>query len=410
MREDETPSLDRIRELLEASQGLDFQAANQKEVYAFVERTLQQRDYARQGRAAKGLLRRYVAKLTGRSRAQVARLIQRYCQGEPVAPAASLRHRFARRYTPADVALLVTVDQAHGTLSGPATRKILEREFVLFGRGEFERLATISGGHMYNLRNSSGYRRQRVDYQETRPSAVSIGERRKPAPLGRPGFLRVDSVHQGDLDGVKGVYHINAVDEVTQWQIMGATPCLSEAGLIPVLRAMLEQFPFQLRGFHSDNGSEYINYPVAKLLGKLLIEQTKSRPYHSNDNGLVEAKNGAVIRKHMGYNHIEAHHADAIQAFYREHLNPYVNFHRPCGQPEMKTDAKGKTKRVYRRYATPCEVFQQLPEAAGCLRLGQSMEALERQSKRHSDTQAAVEMQAAKYKLFTGFHRQTSHA
>lgn len=410
MREDETPSLDRIRELLEASQELGFQAANRKEVYAFVERTLRQRDYARQGREAKGLLRRYLAQLTGRSRAQVARLIQRYCQGEAVAPAASLRHRFARRYTPADVALLVAVDQAHGTLSGPATRRILERELVLFGRGEFERLATISGGHLYNLRNSSGYRRQRVDYQETRPSAVSIGERRKPAPLGRPGFLRVDSVHQGDLDGVKGVYHINAVDEVTQWQIMGATACLSEAGLIPVLGAMLEQFPFQLRGFHSDNGSEYINYPVAKLLGKLLIEQTKSRPYHSNDNGLVEAKNGAVIRKHMGYNHIEAHHASAIQAFYREHLNPYVNFHRPCGQPEIKTDAKGKTKRVYRRYATPCEVFQQLPEAADCLRPGQSLEALERHSKRHSDTQAAVQMQAAKYKLFTSFQRQTSPA
>ncbi len=191
---------------------------------------------------------------------------------------------------------------------------------------------------------------------------------------------------------------------------MGATACLSEAGLIPVLRAMLEQFPFQLLGFHSDNGSEYINYPVAQLLGKLLIEQTKSRPYHSNDNGLVEAKNGAVIRKHMGYNHIETHHAGAIQAFYREYLNPYVNFHRPCGQPEITTDAKGKTKRVYRRYATPCEIFQQLPEALSYLRPGQSLEALERQSKRHSDTQAAVQMQTAKYKLFTSFHRQASHA
>jgi transposase InsO family protein len=96
------------------------------------------------------------------------------------------------------------------------------------------------------------------------------------------------------------VYHITAVDEVTQWQVMGATQQISEAYLLPVLEAMLEQFPFAIRGFHSDNGREYINDRVAQLLGKLLAEQTKSRPRRSNDNGLVECKNGAVVRKHMG--------------------------------------------------------------------------------------------------------------
>lgn len=98
---------------------------------------------------------------------------------------------------------------------------------------------------------------------------VSIGERRRPEPNGRPGYLRVDTVHQGDLDGIKGVYHINAVDEVTQWQVVGATAQISEAYLLPVLEAMLEQFPFRIRGFHSDNGSEVINHTVAKLLNKL---------------------------------------------------------------------------------------------------------------------------------------------
>jgi hypothetical protein len=121
MREEATPSLERIRELVAACRELGFEAVRRAEVYEFMERTLRQSDYPRQGRTAKGLLRRYVAQMTGRSRAQVTRLIQRYCQGEPVAPAASRRHRFVRRYTPADVALLVTVDQAHGTLSGPAS-------------------------------------------------------------------------------------------------------------------------------------------------------------------------------------------------------------------------------------------------------------------------------------------------
>lgn len=138
---------------------------------------------------------------------------------------------------------------------------------------------------------------------------MAIGERRKPNPEHKPGYLRVDTVHPGDLDGIKGVYHINAVDQETQWQVLGATAQISEAWLIPVLEAMLRQFPLRILGFHSDNGSEFINYTVAKLLNQLLVEQTKSRPRHSNDNGLAEAKNGAVIRKHMGYGHIAAEHA-----------------------------------------------------------------------------------------------------
>src|SRR5260370_27015706 len=105
---------------------------------------------------------------------------------------------------------------------------------------------------------------------------------------------------------------------------------------------MLRQFPFRIRGFHSDNGSEFINHTLANLLNKLLIEQTKSRPRHSNDNGLAESKNGAVARKHIGYTHIAAEHAEAIGRFYAEHINPYVNFHRPCAQPELGVSEQGK--------------------------------------------------------------------
>jgi transposase InsO family protein len=169
---------------------------------------------------------------------------------------------------------------------------------------------------LYRLRKSRTYRKRRVVYQATRPTQVAIGQRRAPRPEGRPGYLRVDTVHQGDWDGAKGVYHINAVDEVTQWQVVGAAGQITEAALRPVLEAMLEQFPFRIRGFHSDNGSEFINHTVAGLLNKLLIEQTKSRPRHCNDNGLVECKNGAVIRKHMGYGYIAPRHAEAIGASY----------------------------------------------------------------------------------------------
>ena len=154
------------------------------------------------------------------------------------------------------------MDQAHGKLSGPATRRILEREYRrVWHISAYQRLAQITVGADLSLsQDSAEYRKRHTSYQPTRPTPIPIGERRKPDPHGRPGYLRIDTVHQGDQDGVKGLYHINAVDQVTQWQIVGATPHISEAWLLPVLEAMLEQFPFPIRGFHSDNGSEFINY------------------------------------------------------------------------------------------------------------------------------------------------------
>ncbi|MFN0170294.1 MAG: DDE-type integrase/transposase/recombinase [Bryobacteraceae bacterium] len=404
MQELENPSLEQIAVFLVSSQEVEFHAEGRAGVYAWVDRTLRQQNYPELDRAEKGLLRRYVQKMTGLSRAQVTRLIRQYDQTRTVKPSVYRRRRFRRRYTTADVALLVQVDQAHGRLNGPATRQILEREFQVFGQAKYERLSTISVAHLYNLRNSAGYRRQRIEYTATRPTPVTIGVRRKPTPEGRPGFLRIDTVHQGDLDGVKGVYHINAVDEVTQWQVVGAVERISEAWLLPVLEAILEQFPFRVRGFHSDNGSEFINHLVAQLLNKLKIEQTKSRPRRSNDNGLVEAKNGAVIRKHMGYLHIHSVHAQDIHNFYRDHLNPYLNFHRPCGQPELCTDGKGKQRLVYKQYLTPWDLFRQLPKSSSYLRPGQTITALKKHARQVSDTEAARLMQEAKHKLFRGFY------
>jgi transposase InsO family protein len=403
-------SLEQIRAFLESSEEILFKGRRRAEVYAWVTGTLQEQRYARQGRAGKGLLRQYLGKMTGLSRAQVTRLVGQYRNRGEVKEKLYRRHRFPQRYTRVDLELLAAVDEAHDTLSGPATRRILEREFEEFGHQEYERLAGISVAQIYRLRQRAAYRQRRVHFTKTRPTAVSIGERRRPDPQGQPGYLRVDTVHQGDRDGVKGVYHINAVDEVTQWQVVGAAPSISEAWLEPVLQAMLQQFPFRIRGFHSDNGSEFLNQTVEKLLNKLLIEQTKARPRHSNDNGLVESKNGAVIRKHMGYSHIAAPHAERIQRFFAQHFNPYLNFHRPCGQPELVPDAKGKQKRVYRRYATPWEVFLQLPHAATYLKPGQSLQALARMARTESDTEAARRMQQAKRQLFASFQPEKRSA
>ena len=399
-------SLDQIRAFLTGTGPVDFTAHGRAEVYGWVEGTLVAYEYAGLGNADKGLLRRYVEKLTSLSRAQVTRLITSYTATGRVKVSEYERHQFVRRYTPADVGWLAYVDKAHGNLSGPATRRILEREYEVYGIAAYERLARISAAQIYRLRATAAYRKCNATYEPTRPTVIAIGQRRRPEPHGRPGFLRIDTVHQGDFEGLKGVYHVNAVDEVTQWEVMAATPKISELWLIPVLEAMIEQFPFCIRGFHSDNGSEYINRDVSRLLGKLLIEQTKSRSRHSNDNGLVEAKNGAVIRKHLGYGYIDAQHAEAITRFYSEHLNPYVNFHRPCAVPEQRHLGNGKIERIYRRWATPYELLQSVPDFEDYLRPDLRAAELQTRAAAQSDTEAALAMQQAKRELFRRIGRK----
>jgi transposase InsO family protein len=401
-------SLEQMRAFLESSQEVGFQGKGRKENYAFVNQVLRQQDYAKLKKASKGLVKSYLGKIIGMSRAQMTRLIGDYQQGKEVQPRPYQRRKFVFRYTPSDIELLAQTDEAHETLSGPATQKILQREFHDFRNIKYERLSQISVAHLYRLRKSRTYRNRLATYQATRPTQIAIGERRRPEPQGRPGYLRIDTVHQGDLEGVKGLYHINAVDEVTQWQVVGATPHISEAWLLPILQSMLEQFPFYIRGFHSDNGSEFINHTVANLLNKLLVEQTKSRPRHSNDNGLVETKNGSVIRKHIGFGHISSAHADAFDQFYREHFNPYLNFHRPCGVPESRTAANGKIKRVYRWYATPWEILRQLPDVARSLRGDLTVDQLAQLATKMSDTDAAMQMREAKRKLFARIAKRTA--
>jgi transposase InsO family protein len=399
MNDSETTSLEQIRAFLGGGAPVQFSGQRREEVYVWVEKTLVRHEYAGLDRPGKGLVRCYLARMTGLSRAQVTRLITGYCTTGGVQAAPYQRTKFVTRYTSSDMDLLAYVDKAHGNLSGPATKRILEREYGEYGQAAYQRLSGISVAHLYRLRNSAAYRKRNTSYQPTRPSPIPIGERRKPQPHGSPGYLRIDTVHQGDQDGRKGLYHINAVDQVTQWEIVAATPQISELWLLPVLEALLDQFPFLIRGFHSDNGSEFINYSVARLLGKLLVEQTKSRAHHCGDNGLVESKNGAIIRKHIGFGYIDAQHAEAVDRFHRQHLNPYLNFHRPCAVPKIITETNGKRRRVYLRWATPFELFQETPHCESFLRPGVTLAELNEFARLQSDTEAALAMQRAKRQL-----------
>lgn len=401
MQNNKVLTREQISDFLKGTEGVSFVGEKKKEMYAWVESMLVSQEFLQQDKKLRGAIRAYVEKVTGLSSAQVTRLIRLFRKTGSVEAKAYRRRSFMRIYTDVDLAVLAEVDRAHEWLSGPATRRILEREYTCFGKQEYVRLAKISNGHLYNLRASSGYRKLVAVYQPTQATAVSIGERRRPEPEGRAGYLRVDTVHQGDWDGAKGVYHINAVDAVTQWQVVGCASRISEAYLQPVLEAILHQFPFRILGFHSDNGSEYVNRDVLRLLEKLRIEFTKSRANRSQDNALVEGKNGAVIRKLMGYGHIAGEHAEALQRFYTAHLNAYLNFHRPCGFATVSYDERGKRRRNYKAedYATPYEKLKSLPGAAGYLKESVSFAWLDQQANRMSDTECAKKMATAKASL-----------
>ena len=394
-------NLAEMQEFIEGSGRVDFIADGREAVYGFIERVLKAQPYRRLSKGQKGVVRRFLVKVTGLSRAQVTRLIAGWRRTRRVKVKAPCRRRFARRYTDQDIVLLATVDAAHEDLSGPAVRRILEREYAFFGNADYQRLAGISVSHIYNLRGSEAYRDQRVWVHHTQARQVSIGERCKPDPQGRPGYLRVDTMHQGNQDGKPGLYHINAVDTVTQWQVVGCVETISERHLLPVLEAMLHQFPFRILGFHYDNGSEFLNRQVAKLLNKLSAEFTKSRAYRTTDNALVEGKNGAVVRKHIGYGAIDAQHAEAFQKFYTAYFNPYLNYHRPCGFATVKVLARGKRKRTYpaKDYRTPYEELVSLPDWEQYLKEGITAALLDRQARRMSDTEAAQRMQRVKLAL-----------
>lgn len=401
---DQLTRLEQIEQFLDGTTDIAFRAPEATTRRAWIEGVLRRFVYSRRSRRERGLLLRYLVKVTGYSPAQMKRLlaqfrIQRHLRdrrGPPAKP-------FAYRYTAADQQALAELDALHGTLSGPATRKLAERAFHRFGDARYERLASISVAHLYNLRRATGYQRARGAVpQKTRSVQRAIGERRAPQPQGQPGFIRVDSVHQGDLDGIKGIYLINAVDTVTQFQFIAAVERIGENHLLPVLRALLDRFPFTVRGFHADNGSEYINHQVAEMLNKLNIELTKSRPRHSNDNALAEAKNGAIVRKHLGYAHIPGRFAARVNAFTLDVLSPYVNFHRPCFFPRTTIDAKGRQRRLYRYedMMTPFDKLASLPAVETMLKPGHCLATLQVEASTISDSAAARALNRAKTALF----------
>lgn len=395
-------SVAQIRAFLKVDSGIRFKAVSREEKYKWIDDTLTKFNYLRIKKKNKGIIRKYVVKLTGLSHSQLTRIINKKKRLGKIYCDSTKRHKFPKKYNPTDIALLIKTDNAHKRLSGQATKTILKREYQIFNKSEYFNISQISSSHIYNLRETRQYQSHSITLKKTNSVKVLIGERRKPESFGKPGYLRVDTVHQGDYEKRKGIYHINIIDEATQWELVGAVEKISEIYLEPLLNDLIEQIPFKIINFHSDNGSEFINKTVSRLLNKLFIKQTKSRARHCNDNALAECKNGAVIRKHMGYIHIPSNLAKSVNQFYQQYLNTYLNFHRPCGFPTVIRDKKGKEKKIYKleNYQTPYEKLKSLKDAEQYLRPNFSFAKLDKIAYAESDNDFAEKMKKFREKLF----------
>lgn len=407
MNDDHLVSVAQLKEFAKLSNSAKFKSNSSKvETYEWVNTTLSRFKYHFLKKKEKSIVKGYILKMTGYSDGAVDKLIARKKKFGKIFVKERTQNTFTKFYQGSDIELLAEVSNVTLNQNGYALKEMCKSMYIDSSDLRFEKLSKISVSHLYNLKKTNIYEHKSLFYTKTNPVQRNIGERRKPRPEGIPGYVRVDSVHQGDREKEKGVYHINLVDEVTQAEYAGCVGVISEYHLLPLLQELLETFPFKILGFHSDNGSEYINYQVADMLKKMLVDQTKSRSRRTNDNALVEGKNGAIVRKYLGYSHIPKGNAKKINTFYREYLNPYLNFHRYCGFATDYVDERGKIKKKYETYMTPVQKLLSLPSCEQYLKDGITKVGLLLETKRMNHLEAAKKVFVERQKLFREINRK----
>lgn len=401
MNDDHLVSIAQLKEFVKLSNSAKFKSnSNKVETYEWISKTLGKFRYFSLKKKEKGIVKKYIVNMTGYADDSIDKLISRKKKFGKIFVKERTQNNFQIFYQPSDISLLAEVSNVTLNQNGFALKEMCKSMYEDFNDLRFEKLARISVSHLYNLKKTRIYQSKSLYYTKTNPVQRNIGIRKKPEPYGIPGYLRVDSVHQGDLDKEKGVYHINLVDEVTQAEYVGCVPVISEYFLLPILEELIQTFPFKIISFHSDNGSEYVNFKVSEMLQKMFVEQTKSRSRRTNDNALVEGKNGAIVRKYMGYSHIPKKYANMINSFYRDYLNSYLNHHRYCGYPTDYVDEKGKIRKKYEIYMTPIQKLLSLENCEKYLKEGITKETLQSISRSKTHFEEAKKVHEMRSKLF----------
>lgn len=171
-----------------------------------------------------------------------------------------------------------------------------------------------------------------------------------------PGFLEADLVaHCGET--TKGTYlnTLTLTDIETGWTECLVLPNKTESAVAAALSQVVESLPFPMKGFDSDNGSEFINSKILGWCEQRKVTFTRSREYKKNDQAHVEEKNGSIVRRFVGYDRFEGDLSLRLMTKLYKKMRLYVNFF----QPSMKLCAKqrdgGKVSKTYKEAKTPCQ-------------------------------------------------------
>jgi hypothetical protein len=176
-----------------------------------------------------------------------------------------------------------------------------------------------------------------------------------------PGYLEADSVAHcgGSLSG-DFIWSLTYTDIVSGWTEGGAVWNKGAAGVLAATQEVEGRLPFELLGFDSDNGGEFLNHHLWSYMRdrKAAVEFTRSRPYHSDDNAHVEQKNWTWARQLLGYGRLEDPElVGPISALYREVWAPWQNFFLPC----LKLKRKWREGSHWRkRYELPRTAYERL--------------------------------------------------
>jgi hypothetical protein len=191
----ELNSIEDIKRFLNGTDVVAFNVVTtRQERYQWIHNVLKKHQYRKLGKLDKGTVTQYLMKVTAYSKAQIKRLIRQFIKTSDIKIKTAGRNGFKCRYTPSDIRLLAEMDERHQQPSGAVIKKLCERSYQQFGQNQYQNLGNISVSHLYNLRRSKTYQRQRCCLTKTRPKKVSIGIRRKPCPNDQPGYIRIDSV------------------------------------------------------------------------------------------------------------------------------------------------------------------------------------------------------------------------
>jgi hypothetical protein len=184
-----------------------------------------------------------------------------------------------------------------------------------------------------------------------------------------PGFCEVDMVaHGGTSVAGSFIQTLTMVDVATGWT--ECLPLVTRDGslVVEAMKHARSLFPWLLRGVDFDNDSAFMNDVVVPWCREQKLEVTRSRAYKKNDQAFVEQKNGAVVRRLMGYGRFDGVETARVMARLYAAARLYVNFFQPSFKLKEKRREGAKVIKRYHVPSTPCQRALVYPRLAAAVK------------------------------------------